>query len=186
MAHVFDDEVAMSYSALNLPAERLMAMRKPFLLALCLLIAACSTTVETRLGAPMDETGSALKINSVKVVPGATIVSPSVLAKLEAAVRSKLAERPQGDRAANLQLTVTKYKIVKGGSRFFAGAFAGANKMFVSVKATDLDGQTLADFDVKREANPGGYGAFYDQAEATIDAVAQGVVDALHGTIPKQ
>jgi hypothetical protein len=44
-----------------------------------------------------------------------------------------------------------------------------------------LAGNTLADFDVQRSANPGGYGAFYSQTNATIDAVADGVADVLSG-----
>jgi len=42
----------------------------------------------------------------------------------------------------------------------------------------------LAGPHAKREANPGGYGAFYDRAQATIEAAAEGVVDGLHGPKP--
>ena len=88
-----------------------LEMRKLLLLGFCLFTAACSTSVETRLGAPMNETGSALKINSVNVVSGATVINPTILTKLKAAVDLKLAQLSQGDRMANLQLPVTKYEI---------------------------------------------------------------------------
>jgi hypothetical protein len=39
--------------------------------------------------------------------------------------------------------------------------------------------------DVLRESNPGGYGAFYDQPEATINSAAEGIIDGLYGSESK-
>lgn len=62
--------------------------------------------------------------------------------------------------------------------------FAGSSKMTASVKLIDDTGKQVADFDVVRSANPGGYGAFYDQTAATVDAVADSIVEALGGKPP--
>ena len=148
------------------------------------LMTACSTAVDTRIGPPKTPQGSALKVDAVKVSSRTVAASPDVQSKLLAAVQVELAKRSQGAQPARLEIEVTDYSIVSGGNRFVGGMFAGGNRMSVSVKAIGADDKVLADFDVRRSANPGGYGVFYDQAAATINAVATGIADTLEGKSP--
>ena len=88
-----------------------------------------------------------------------------------------------GNQPAKLQVTVTEFAVESGATRFFAGALAGANNMTVAVKVMGAQGDTIADFDVVRSSNPGGYSAFYDQKAATINSVADGVTEVMSGML---
>jgi hypothetical protein len=80
-----------------------------------------------------------------------------------------------------VNLDITAFNIVSGEERAFIGAFGGNNRMNVAVKVTDATGKTLAQFQINRTSNPGGYGVFYDQKQATIEVVANAIVDTLAG-----
>ena len=140
-------------------------------------LAACSTKVERHTPAPAVITSgvtvSSIESSAVGGVPG------DVPHKLETAIYSKLSGHAAGGTPVKLKVTVTKYDIKSGGTRFIGGALAGSNKMTASVEVLDASGTTIDSFTVERSSNPGGYGMFYDQATATIDAVAEGIVDGL-------
>ncbi|SRR6266404_2865718 len=148
------------------------------LLTALLTLAACVTTVEPRVAVP-ENLKSTLNVSKIDVT---TIngVSQTVANKLADAVREELNKRQTGPTLVDLNLQVTKFNVVSGGMRFFTGAFSGSNTMNVTVRVFDPDNTQLADFDVRREANPGGYGAFYDQEAATIRATAEGIVETLY------
>jgi hypothetical protein len=144
------------------------------------LVAACSTTVNTRQGLEQDVIRN-LKFSAVEATSGLNNVTADDLAQFKKAVVDRIARLCQGDRAVRIQLTITGFDIISVQARFFAGAFAGTNKMTTAVKVIDESEKAVADFDVQRSANPGGYGVFYDQKAATIDSVADGVVEVLGG-----
>jgi len=144
------------------------------------LFGACSTTITTRQNLEHDVAGQ-LKFGAVDATSALGAVTADDLAQLKKAVVERIAKLPQGGRTVSIQLTVTEMDIVSGGARFFAGAFAGNNKMTAVVKVIDESGKTVVDFDVQRATNPGGYGIFFDQKAATIDSVADGVAEVLSG-----
>jgi hypothetical protein len=144
------------------------------------LICACSTTITTRQDLDQNVAGQ-LKFGAVDATSAVAAVTADDLAQLRKAVVERIAKLPQGGRTVNIELTVTEMDIVSGAGRFFAGAFAGDNKMTAAVKVIDESGKTVVDFDVKRTTNPGGYGIFFDQKSATIDSVADGVAEVLGG-----
>jgi len=160
------------------------------LLAVVLLgavLAGCSTSVVTKQEMP-SEIRADVKVAELKVEVPDHVAGPADLgARFEDAVRKAIAERKrEGASEVRLELTVTRFEVVGQGMRFFIGAFAGANKMASMVSVVDLKTEsTVGKFIVEREANPGGYGVFYDQAQATIEATADGVADGLFGTKPE-
>jgi len=141
---------------------------------------ACSTTVNTRQALEPNAIGN-LRFSDVKAASSLSNVTPDDISRLEAAVSSRLVKLPQGNMSARIQLSITQFDIESGVTRFFVGALAGSNKMTVAVRLTDVLGNTIADFDVQRSSNPGGYGALYSQTTATIDAVADGITEVLGG-----
>lgn len=121
-----------------------------------------------------------LQFGDINAISTLASVTPDDTNRLKMSVAERVGKLPQGNLPVRIQMTVTEFDIQSGAARFFIGAFAGSNKMTVSVRIIDLAGNTISDFDVQRSANPGGYGAFYSQTNATIDAVADGVADVLY------
>lgn len=158
----------------------MLPMRMILIVAISLLVTACSTTVNTRQALQPSAVGT-LKYEEIDVVRGNTGITNEEMQRLKTSVGDRLAKLPQGNLPVNLQVTVVEFSVESGGTRFFAGALAGSNKMTVAVKVTDTMGTGVADFDIVRESNPGGYGAFYDQKAATIDTVADGIAEVMSG-----
>jgi len=150
------------------------------LLAISLLVIACSTTVTTRQ-ALQQNVAKTLKYEQIDVVRGNTGITTEEMQRLKTSLGVRLSKLPQGNLPVKLQLTVVDFSVESTGTRVFAGALAGSNKMTVAVRVTDGTGAALADFDVVRESNPGGYGAFYAQKAATIDSVADGITEFMSG-----
>lgn len=158
----------------------MQSMRILALMAISFLVIGCSTTVNTRQALQQNVVGT-LKYDQVDVVRGNTGITSEEMERLKMSVSDRLAKLPQGNLPVKLQLTVVEFSVESGATRFFAGALAGSNKMTVAVKITDEMGAAVADYDVVRASNPGGYGAFYDQKAATIDSVADGIAEVMSG-----
>lgn len=154
-------------------------------LLITVLLAACSTTVNTRVALDPAQI-STLKYGNVEVTSATTEATPEVVDRMKASLAERLAKMPQGATPVKMQVSITNMDVVSGGMRFLVGMMAGSNKMTASVKLVDETGKQIADFDVVRSANPGGYGMFYDQKAATVDAVADGIVEALGGKPPTE
>jgi len=163
--------------------DKARVMKKSLSLVGYLLLAACSTEIQTHQEIPTAiRQGMAVKEATAEVAKD-VLAPPDTGPKLAAAVLKAASARANGSTPIKLKMTVVRYEMVNGGMRFFTGMFAGSNKLYVTVDV--LDGETgavIGHYEVLREANPGGYGAFYNQVEATIDAAADGVVDGLYGT----
>lgn len=112
-------------------------------------------------------------------VTAAPAIKPEIATRLKAAIEAEAAKRQAGPTPVSIDVHVKEIDIVSGGARFFAGMLAGSNNMTVSVRAVDAANKPAASFDVERSSNPGGYGAFYDQEQATIEETAKGVLDGL-------
>jgi hypothetical protein len=150
------------------------------ILLISLFIVGCATDVNTRQALQPMSVGN-LQFGDIDATSALASVTPDDINRLKMSVEERVGKLPQGNLPVRIQMTVTEFDIQSGAARFFIGAFAGSNKMTVSVRIMDLAGNTIADFDVQRSANPGGYGAFYSQTNATIDAVADGVAEVLSG-----
>jgi hypothetical protein len=155
-----------------------MKLGMVILQSVALALAACSTTVTTRQ-ALEPATVRALKVDSVEVMSSLDAVPTEAQAQLKKAVIDRLAKMPTGVTPARVRITITEYQVASGTARMFAGALAGANRMTVSVNVVVDEGKQLAEFDVTRSANPGGYGVFFDQQAEMINAVADGVAEVL-------
>lgn len=154
-------------------------LRFGLLLSLSMILAACSTSVTYLKPLPAEFSGN-MHVTKIDVTAGTS--SPTTVDdQLKTAVEAALAKRKSGDVPITLRLVVTEYQIKGQASRALAGALAGANTMNVSVEVLDKLDEVRSKFDVARSSNPGGYGAFYDQEVATIQAVAEGIVNALFG-----
>lgn len=149
----------------------------------CLLLAACSTEIYSRQEIPAaTRQNMAVKDATVEVANG-VLAPPDIGPKLVQAVLKAASARANGSTPINLKMIVVRYEMVSGGMRFFTGVFSGSNKLYVTVDVLDgQDGTVVGHYDVLRESNPGGYGAFYDQTQATVESAADGVVDGLYGT----
>jgi hypothetical protein len=150
------------------------------ILLISFLVVACATDVNTRQPLSPMSVGS-LQFGEIDAASTLASVTPDHINRLKMSVSERVGKLPQGNVPVRIQMSVTEFDIQSGAARFFIGAFAGSNKMTVTVKIMDPMGNTIADFDVQRSANPGGYGAFYSQTNATIDAIADGVADVLGG-----
>lgn len=149
----------------------------------CLLLAACSTAVYTRQEIPAATRQSIVVKEATAEVAKDVLAPPDTGPKLVAAVLKVASAHANGSTPIKLKMTVVRYEMVDSGMRFVTGMFGGSNKLYVTVDVLDgQDGTVIGHYDVLREANPGGYGAFYDQVQATIEATADGVVDGLYGT----
>jgi len=157
-------------------------IRGAVVIGIAFVLAACSTTINTSQAVP-DSARANLIVKQATVSADQGVAVPAdVPSRLEQAVMKVAASHGSGTMPTNLRITITKYDVVSGGTRFFAGAFAGSNKLYTAVDVLDSGtGQTIGRYEVKREANPGGYGVFYDQAQATIEAAADGIVEGLYG-----
>lgn len=158
------------------PLSMLPAMLMAFFLA------ACSTTIDH--GDPgQAKARSGLMVKSVKTVVAPGVVAPADLAsRLDAAVLQQAAQLSgPGGKPVSLAVTVKSFDVVSEGARFFFGAFAGSNKLDVAVTINDAQsGASLGSYTVQRSANPGGYGAFYDQTQATINETAEGILNGVN------
>lgn len=154
-------------------------MRSLLVVAFALLLGACSTSVEHKTPAAPDVIGN-IAVTDVAVTAHQA-VDYAAPAMLRAAILKEIAARAPGRRPVSLAVTIENLDVKSGGARFMIGAFGGANTMRATVVATEQNGQSVADFRIVRESNPGGYGAFYDQKQATIGETAKGIVDTLYG-----
>jgi hypothetical protein len=126
------------------------------------LLAACNTMIETRQ-ALAPSAVKALHVDSVEAGSDLVDVTPEVRARLVAAVRQRLEAQPQGATSAKILLSLTQYDVIGAGLPAGAGAIPGASKAAMTVRIVDGADAVLADFEVKRSFNPGGYGMFFDQ-----------------------
>jgi hypothetical protein len=158
-----------------------LKLRTALILGATALLAACATTVKTSQPINSQIQESALvKEATADVAPGVT-VPPDTTTKLEAAVLKAASEHAGGSKPVKLKMSITLWSVRDAGTRFIAGAFAGSNKLDVAVDVIDLqNGAVIGHYDVQRRSNPGGYGTFYDQGEATIDQAAKGVIEGLY------
>jgi len=146
-------------------------------------LAACSTQIYTQQEIPTATRQSMVVKEATAEVAKDVLAPPDIGSKLVKAVLTAASDRANGSMPVNLKMTVVRYEMVSGEMRLFTGMFGGSNKLYVAVDVLDGRNETvIGHYDVLREANPSGYGAFYDQAQATIDAAAAGVVDGLYGT----
>jgi len=150
------------------------------ILLISFMAVACATDVNTRQPLAPMSLGN-LRFGAIEATSTLASVTPDHIDRLKMSVSERIGKLPQGSMPVKIQIAVTEFDIQSGAARFFIGVFAGSNKMTVAVKIMDMMGNTIADFDVQRSANPGGYGAFYSQTQATIDAVADGVAGVLGG-----
>jgi hypothetical protein len=156
-----------------------MNTRHPIpLFLLLLMLAACSTTVSTRQGLEASAR-TTLRYVAVDVTSSLPTVPADVPTRLKSALNERLAKLPQGTTPTTVRIDIIEFKVAGGADRFFIGAFAGSNSMTVAVRLIDDNGKQIADFDVARSANPGGYGVFFDQQSETINAVADRIAEAL-------
>jgi hypothetical protein len=149
-----------------------------------MLLAACSTTVNTTQSLAPSIVGT-MKFGQVRVTSRVLGVSSPTMEDLQTAVQSRLNAMPQGSMPVTVDLDITAFDIVSGEMRAFIGVFGGDNRMDVAVKVTDAAGKTVTQFQISRSANPGGYGMFYDQKQATIEVVANAIADTLAGRVAK-
>jgi len=141
-------------------------------------VAGCATVVTLRQPLAQMSVGN-LQFRGIEATSTLTSVTPENIARLKMSVAERVSKLPKGDVPVKIEVVVTEFDIQSGATRLVAGAFSGSNKMTVSVKVIDPVGKTIADFDVQRSGNPGGYGFFYSQTDATINAVADGIADVL-------
>jgi hypothetical protein len=158
-------------------------MFRVIIIALAMALSACSTAV-----VPKQAISSAIRADLKVVdvtVTGANgaDVPEDVGPRLEKAVRLAIADRkPSGTTAVKLTVLVTRFEIVSGAARLFAGALPGSNKLNATVEIRDAQsGAIIGTFDVKRSANPGATGVLYSQTQGTIDAAATGVAEGIYG-----
>ena len=144
-----------------------------------LLLAACATTVAQHVAVPAEAVG-ALQVTSVSAA-AQTGMLPHVPPKLEQAVQTELRKRKPGTKPASLKLAITRFQMVGSSGYFWAGAFAGSSYIDVNVSVIGADGAQIATFDVRREANPGGFGAFYDHETDMVQKTATAIVQTLYG-----
>lgn len=147
----------------------------------CLVLGACSTAIETRTAMPQNIQHDLVVDEVVVSAEKSVKIEQSALDRLKTAVENGFAAQISGTQPVHVSLNVKDFKIQSEAGRLFLGAFMGANYMDVRVVVTSDAGMTLAEFDVRRESNPGGYGAFYSQTDATVDETAEGIVNAVMG-----
>ena len=111
-------------------------------------------------------------------------IPADIAGRLQQAVIERAAAHTGGMRPAAMKITITQFNVASVAARFFGGALAGSNKLYVCVEVVGSDGATLGRFEVAREANPGGYGIYFDQTQSTINDTAKGVMDGLYGAKP--
>jgi hypothetical protein len=151
-------------------------------LGAALLLSACATTIKQSQPVDSAAQATALVQTATAQVASGVVVPPGTAQKLEQAVLKEAGARAAGTTPVKLKMTITRWDVTDAGTRFLIGAMRGSNKLDVAVDVVDLkSGQTIGHYDVQRRANPGGYGTFYDQAEATIDQGAKGVIEGLYG-----
>jgi len=144
------------------------------------LLAACSTTIKTSQEIPPQiRQDIVVREVSVQIADGA-VVPADIPTRLQQAVLQRAAERGKGTTPAALKITITQFNVVSIAGRFFGGPFGGSNKLDVAVDVAAPDGTILGHYTVEREANPGGYGIYFDQTQSTINDTANGVMDGLY------
>lgn len=164
-----------------------MKLKRPTIMLLAVFIGAlvsgCATNIKATQELPSQvQTNAVVKQASVEIASG--VETPTDTAqKLEAAVMKAASTHVNGTTPVKLKLTITAWSVRDAGTRFLGGALAGSNKMSVAVDVLDaVSGATLGHYQVDRSSNPGGYGIFYDQGQATIEQTAKGVIEGLYQT----
>jgi hypothetical protein len=150
------------------------------ILAITVVVAACATNIKTRQALDAMSVGK-LQFGDIEATSSLDSVTPESITRLKMSVAERLGKLPQGALPVKLDLVVTEFDIQNSALRLVAGRLAGSNKMTVSVRIVDGMGMTVADFDVQRVTDPGRFGGLYSQANATVDAVADGIADVLNG-----
>lgn len=153
------------------------------LLVLFLLVAGfsgCATTISSQVALPEEMQGN-VRVDAVSVSSIAG-VQADVASRLKAAIESEAFKPEAGGIALSINATINGFDVVSAAARFFAGAIAGSSRMDVHVVVEDESGAVVAEYDVNRTANPGGWGAFSDQEQALISETAKGVVEGLFGS----
>ena len=131
-----------------------------------------ATTITSRQRIDKEVAGK-LAVREVDATSAVGRFTPSDVDQLKQAVQTRVVRTVEGGVPATVRLVVTALD---------TGAFGGTTRMSVSVRVLDASGKTLADFNVQRTANAA-VGALFDQKTSVIDAVADGVEQALTGNI---
>jgi len=152
-----------------------------FMVSVLMFVSGCTTAITATK--PFERgTQKGLNISqvSVKALPasGATI---TLVAALKSAVLQQLSVKGVVGSNAKLDILVANAVIVNSSDRAFIGALAGSNKLDVTatVKSQE-DGKILAEFDVKGDYNPGGFGAFSNPEISTAESVAEALIAEIY------
>lgn len=159
----------------------LIATRFVPALAALFLLAGCATTIKTSQALD-SQTQASVIVKEVTANLAPDVKAPAdTPQKLEEAVMNAASAHTDGTTPVKLSMTITLWSVRDAGTRFVGGALAGSNKMDVSVDVIDASGgNVIGHYEVQRRSNPGGYGMFYDQAQATITEGAKGVIEGLY------
>jgi len=150
---------------------------------LLIFLGACSTSVEnTRSFDPailVDTKIATVNIRAAHLSGG----TGEVISNLKSALLEGLAKRhPTTSKIATIDVTITTAEFSNSTSRFLIGAFAGFDRLHVSVTVREQKTQrVIAGFDVKGEYNPGGFGALATPQSYTAKNVAEAIVEKLYG-----
>jgi uncharacterized lipoprotein YajG len=154
--------------------------KRLLILATCFVLAACSTTIKTTQQIPQQiRQDIIVKDASVQVADGIDVPA-DIPGRLQKALLERAAKHGNGTKPVTLKLTITQFHVASIVERFWGGAFVGSNKLDVTVNVVAADGTMLGSYIVQREANPGGYGIYFDQTQSTINDSANGVIAGLY------
>lgn len=145
-----------------------------------IILSACSTDVIKKREIP-EKIASELRFSEVRSqVAKGVVVPPDLPNKLDQTIYEEISSRRcAGYGCAKIKVLVTRYEMSSSLNRAFVGILGGSNKLYVTVTVSDSSGVVIGEFDVNRESNPGGYGMYYDQEQATIDETAKGIAETL-------
>jgi len=145
------------------------------------LVSACTTAVTATK--PFDKNVQQdLKIEQVLVdaIPGSGATT-TLVAALRSSVLQKLTAKGALGENANLHIVISRVVIKSTGNRAMIGALAGSNKLDVTATVkSQSSGKVLAEFDVKGDYNPGGFGAFSNPESSTAEGVAEALVAEIY------
>jgi hypothetical protein len=146
-----------------------------------MLVSACTTAVTATK--PFDRNVQhGLKISQVSVDarPGSGATT-TLVAALRSAVLQQLSAKGISGENANLFIVISKAVLKSSRNRAMIGAFAGSNKLDVTATIkSQSGGKVLAEFDVKGDYNPGGFGAFSNPETSTAESVAEALVAEIY------
>jgi hypothetical protein len=140
-------------------------------------LSACSTAIIATK--PFDDNiRRTLNIADVSVdAKSGSGATTTLIAALRSSVLQKLSAKTFASNNAGLHIVILKADIKSAGNRAMIGAFAGSNKLNVAATIKSLsDGKTLAEFEIKGDYNPGGFGAFSNPETSTAENVAEALV----------